>query len=248
MFLLRRLLHVLLNTKLRKGIYLLWEADAGAVLPTSKTSAALTSISKLFTLGGPILDIYFRMRWSAFVEWCSPLAVKAACGNEFRYQCGDKLYNNSRLHSCCRTIAYEVANCQLRINFEWIKRRRVVGQSEYKSEWCLGSVVIALAVKCRDFFFLDPLLLFYMWRSTFSIGMDLWSRNQAGKLMHFCERLSAQQTKSELKGLQGLLLVGNIFSWGMLALLLSGPKGRKYMMHIILSMSSPVVRWRYSSM
>lgn len=98
--------------------------------------------------------------------------------------------------------------------------------------------------------------IFFSWPSSLILYVKInifyrrgsMKQKPSRKLMHFCERLSAQQTKSELKGLQGLLLVGNIFSWGMLALLLSGPKGRKYMIHIILSMSSPVGRWRHSSM
>lgn len=135
-----------------KKMCLLWEVDAGAHL---KTSATLTFIPELLTLGGQMLDMYFRMGWIAFVKWLSPLAVKIAHGNEFRYKCGDKLCNNSSLHSHCKTFAYKMVNHQLRINFEGIKWRTVVGQSEYKSEWCPGSVVMALAVKCRVFCFLN---------------------------------------------------------------------------------------------
>jgi len=41
------------------------------------------------------------------VKWLSPLSVKVARGSEFRYKCGDKLYNNSSLHSHCRKIKNE---------------------------------------------------------------------------------------------------------------------------------------------
>lgn len=107
------------------------------------------------------------MGWIAFVKWLSPLAVKVAHGNEFWYKHGVKLSNNSSLHSHCRTIFYKMVNHQQRISFEQIKWRTVVDQSESKSESCPGSVVIALAVRCRDFCFLTLSLILYVNMNSF---------------------------------------------------------------------------------